>query len=174
LKRRDALWLLAYPIYQFIGTVRHEGCHALAAVLEGARITKVVLLPSRNPEGGILWGYVNWRGGNVDWFPTAAPYLNDLLIFVFFLWFYARKPRLPRWVWLNGFVLGFVSPILDLGFNYRKVLTGRHGDVYALMSYFPHPAVHVAFAGSLALVCLGTWFVLKEFNREDALRPQSR
>jgi len=173
LKRTDSWWLLAYPIYQLIGTIRHEGCHALAAVWEGAHITKVVVLPSHLPNVGFEWGYVNWTGGHIDWIPTAAPYLNDLMIFAFFLWFYARKPRLPRWVWLNGFVFGFVSPILDLGSNYRKALSAHRGDAYVLMSFFPHWAVHAAFAGSLALVCMGTWVTIREFNREDALKLRS-
>jgi hypothetical protein len=33
LKKTDLLWLLAYPIYQIIGTIRHEGSHALAGLL---------------------------------------------------------------------------------------------------------------------------------------------
>jgi len=29
LQKRDLLWILAYPIYQIIGTIRHEGSHLL-------------------------------------------------------------------------------------------------------------------------------------------------
>jgi hypothetical protein len=46
LQKRDMLWILAYPIYQIIGTIRHEGSHALVALLEGARVTDGH--PSRN------------------------------------------------------------------------------------------------------------------------------
>ena len=34
---RDWIWLFAYPAYQIIGTIRHEGSHALAVVMEGGR-----------------------------------------------------------------------------------------------------------------------------------------
>jgi hypothetical protein len=46
MKRKDLLWALAYPVYQIIGTLRHEGSHALAAMAEGAKVTKSVFWPN--------------------------------------------------------------------------------------------------------------------------------
>jgi hypothetical protein len=40
------LWLLlAFPLYQTFGTIRHEGSHALAARSKGADITEFVPYP---------------------------------------------------------------------------------------------------------------------------------
>ena len=46
MKKKDFLWLLLYPVYQTIGTFRHEGSHALAAMAEGAEVTQFVFWPS--------------------------------------------------------------------------------------------------------------------------------
>ena len=56
MKRKDLLWGPAYPVYQIIGTIRHEGSHALAATAEGARVTNFVFWPSFD-LGGFQWGY---------------------------------------------------------------------------------------------------------------------
>ena len=47
LKREDLLWLLAYPLYQIIGTIRHEASHALLAWLlpEVDPVHKVTIIP---------------------------------------------------------------------------------------------------------------------------------
>ena len=54
MKRKDLLWFLAYPVYQTIGTLRHEGSHALAAMAEGAEVTKLVFWPSFS-NGRFYW-----------------------------------------------------------------------------------------------------------------------
>jgi hypothetical protein len=43
-QRSDLFWLLAYPLYQVIGTTRHEASHAVA-MEEGATIAQFVVLP---------------------------------------------------------------------------------------------------------------------------------
>jgi hypothetical protein len=70
LQKRDLLWILAYPIYQIIGTIRHEGSHALVALLEGARVTEFVFWPSFT-KYGFYWGYVRITG-STDWIFLAA------------------------------------------------------------------------------------------------------
>jgi hypothetical protein len=79
MKKKDLLWLLLYPAYQIIGTLRHEGSHALAAMAEGADIKKFVFWPNFD-LGTFQWGYVRWEG-STTWFVRAAPYFCDLLIF---------------------------------------------------------------------------------------------
>ena len=61
MKKSDWLWLLAYPLYQILGTIRHEAGHALAAWLQGAEITEFVFLPGMRGEI-FYWGYVRWTG----------------------------------------------------------------------------------------------------------------
>src|SRR4051812_23211718 len=105
MKKSDAWWLLAYPIYQFIGTSRHEFSHAAAAIWQGAHITGVKLLPSVHPTMGFLWGYVNFKGGHPDWVTISAPYFCDLLTFACFGFLCIHFRRMPHWLWLNVFVL---------------------------------------------------------------------
>jgi hypothetical protein len=57
--KRDAPWLLALPIYRIIGTARHEGSHALVALLHGATITEFRILPFVHPDRG------DWQTGQV-------------------------------------------------------------------------------------------------------------
>lgn len=45
LKKADLLWLLAYPLYQIIGTIRHEASRALMAWLEGSAFTNLCFGP---------------------------------------------------------------------------------------------------------------------------------
>ena len=84
MKKTDLCWLLGWPIYQLVGTARHELSHALVAALQGARITKIEILPSFQPHG-FLWGYVEWTGGHTNALVTAAPYLCDFAMFLVFL-----------------------------------------------------------------------------------------
>ncbi|HXZ95421.1 MAG TPA: hypothetical protein VEG28_05905 [Dehalococcoidia bacterium] len=46
MQKNDLVWLLAYPIYQIMGTFRHEGSHALAAMAKRAKVTKFVFWPA--------------------------------------------------------------------------------------------------------------------------------
>ena len=54
LRPADALWLLAYPLYQVIGTFRHENSHALVAASQGATIDRLVILPSLQEGNWVL------------------------------------------------------------------------------------------------------------------------
>ena len=165
MKKIDLLWLLALPIYQVIGTARHELSHAAAAVLEGAHVAEVRVLPSIDPVTGFLWGYVRWGGGHPTWVTTPAPYFCDLLVFAVFVPLCVLIPRMPRWLWLNCFVIGVASPLLDAVYNYQKVFTRRYGDVNELMTVFPEVAVHATFLGLIALFCLGSWAAIRAFRR---------
>src|SRR5688572_6819826 len=80
--RRDLWWLLAYPAYQIIGTIRHEGSHALAVLLEGGTVREFVFWPTWGEK--FYWGYVRWSGSGVTWITSFAPYLADLVTFAVF------------------------------------------------------------------------------------------
>ena len=152
MKRRDLLWILAYPVYQIIGTVRHEGSHALAAMAEGAKVAKFVFWPSfRN--GSFYWGYVEWQG-STTWFFDAAPYFCDLLIFfVAFLVILEAKPK-PRWLWLNILIIGILSPLVNSAYAYVAGLGGS-GDVGYLLHHLNPAFVHLYFALTLLLYAWG-------------------
>ena len=60
-------------------TLRHEVSHALAAVLEGAEILQLRLLPGIHDELGFYFGYVE-HDGDVTWLTDAAPFITDSVL----------------------------------------------------------------------------------------------
>ena len=158
----DLLWILAYPVYQLIGTLRHEASHALVALLEGARVTEFVFWPT---EG--YWGYVIWEGP-VTSANLGAPYVCDLLTFglFFVLCMLARFKR--RWIWLNAVVVGMISPLVNSVYNYRGGLDGPN-DVGKLLESITPIFVHAYFWFTLSIYLVGLVFV---FNRSRTVRTQ--
>ena len=154
MKITDLLWILAYPVYQLIGTLRHEASHAFVAMLEGARITEFVFWPT---EG--YWGYVNWEGP-VTSVTTGAPYICDLLTFglFFVLCMAARFGR--RWIWLNAIAVGMISPLVNSAYNYRGGLRGPN-DVGKLLESLPPTFVHAYFWITIGLYLVGLFVVFK-------------
>ena len=154
MKITDLLWILAYPVYQIIGTLRHEASHALAALLERARITEFVFWPTRG-----YWGYVIWEGP-VTSATIGAPYVCDLLTFGLFfgLCMAARFER--RWVWLNAVVLGMISPLINSVYNYWGGLRGPN-DVGKLLESLPPGFVHAYFWFTMGFYLVGLVLVFK-------------
>jgi hypothetical protein len=152
MKRKDLWWILAYPIYQLVGTFRHEASHALVAWLQGARITEFVFWPTPG-----YWGYVNWEGA-VSISVSAAPYLCDLLTFLLFfpiclLCDFGKK----RWIWLNMIALGIISPLVNSAHNYRGGFSSLN-DVGKLLEALSPALVHGYFI--LTIVVYFTGLVL--------------
>lgn len=160
MKKIHLLWIFLYPLYQVIGTIRHEGSHALVAFLCGAHIDAFVFWPTLKPEGGILWGYVNWSG-NVNWFVLAAPYIVDLLTFTVFFLLCARFHRVRPWVWLNMLIVGIISPLFNSLYNYRALFFGyaSANDVTRLAQVLPDSLVHLYFLLTLLLYILGLLYL---------------
>jgi len=155
MKRKDLLWVLAYPVYQIIGTIRHEGSHALAAMAEGAKVTKFVFWPNFD-LGGFQWGYAGWDG-STTWFTTAAPYFCDLItFFVALLIILEVKPR-RRWLWFNVLIIGMVSSLANSAYNYFGGLHGSFNDVGVLLWHLNPIAVHLYFAVTLAFYAWGVY-----------------
>ncbi len=157
-RKRGLLWIIAYPIYQIIGTIRHEGSHAFAALLEGASVTEFVVWPSFT-KYGFYWGYVRITG-STDWVFLAAPYLADLLTgAVFFcvcMWVLIRT----KWVWLNLVIVGLISPLANSLYNYWGS-AGSNNDVGKLLETLPSKVVHGYFWLTLPVYVLGILFVLR-------------
>ncbi len=168
MKITDLLWILAYPVYQIIGTLRHEASHALAALLEGARITEFVFWPTRG-----YWGYVIWEGP-VTSATIGAPYVCDLMTFGLFfgLCMAARFER--RWVWLNAIALGMISPLVNSVYNYWGGLRGPN-DVGKLLESLSPGFVHAYFWFTIGFYLVGLVLVFKwsRTARAQAGRGQS-
>lgn len=158
LRWRDLLWILAYPLYQLIGTFRHEASHAFVAVLQGARIREFVFWPT-STGSNFSWGYVSWSG-STDWVATAAPYLCDVATFAALFVVCTRLRFRRHWVWVNLVAVGLVSPLVNSAYNYVTGLRGR-GDVAALLGELWSPGVHCLFAvtllGYLAALAWTVW-----------------
>jgi hypothetical protein len=138
MKKQDLLWILAYPLYQLIGTFRHEASHALAGMMQGNVITEFVFWPTSRG-----WGYVSWEG------PTtvasiAAPYLCDLLTFLLFFAVCMAVVLRRRWLWINMVAIGIISPLINSAYNYRGGLRSTN-DVGWLLQQMPPMAVHAYF-----------------------------
>lgn len=153
--KRDLLWLILYPVYQTIGTIRHEGSHALAAMAEGAEVTEFVFWPSfRN--GKFFFGYVSWEGFTT-WFTLAAPYFCDLItFFVALLVILEAKPQ-RRWLWLNILIIGMLSPLINSANNYIGGLRFLN-DIGELLSDLNPTAVHLYFILTLLFYAWGLYY----------------
>jgi hypothetical protein len=152
------LWILAYPIYQTIGTFRHESAHALIAILGGGKVTEFVIWPSIRGRK-FYWGYVSYIG-TTGWIFDAAPYFFDLITFYAFfivcMWVLIRK----KWIWLNLVIIGLISPFVNSLYNYWGGLT-KMNDVGKLFRVFPNSIIHAYFISTLLIYLLGIIIVFK-------------
>lgn len=159
LRRKDLLWLLAWPVYQLIGTLRHEASHAVVVLREGGRIQEFVFWPAVGGGRGFTWGYVRWEGP-AGWPVMAAPYLCDALTYALCFCLLTRLAISRRWVWLNLVVVGLASPLVNSLYNYLGALRGRN-DVAYLLRELPPGWVHGFFVLSIAAYALGLTVVLR-------------
>ena len=161
LRSRDLWWILATPVYYFLGLLRHEASHALAAMAMGGRVVEFSLLPTKES-----FGHVRISGGRHEWVWVAAPYLCDLIVFAIgYIWIF-RNLNTRRWLFNNVLAVMLVSPLVDLAFNYRG--TFRHtfslpqgsSDAAFLAYEFGGLAVHAAFIAALLICAMGLARVL--------------
>lgn len=168
MRKTDWLWVLAYPIYQVIGTIRHESGHALAAWIQGAKITKFVFLPGiRN--GQLYFGYVNWEGAT-NWVTTAAPYFLDLVTFLIFFTITFRGKFKRYWLWINIVIFGVISPLLNSGYQYIKPGLSPRSDIGWLLKNLPAGWVHIYMSLTLLLYLGGTNLL---FRRSRYIRERN-
>ncbi len=167
LRRTDLYWLLAYPLYQILGTIRHEGSHALVAKIEGATIDKFVFIPSTD-LGRFTWGYTQWTG-KTDWVVTFAPYFCDLLWFAGFFLICTRLRLVYHALWLNLVIIGLVSPLANSLVQYIVGFFSPQSDVAKLYDALPDGLVHLYFLVTLAAYGVGLWTVFRRSPR--ALLP---
>ena len=112
------MWLLALPAYLLILILRHEGSHALSAVLyEGAELTAFELLPGISDQGAFVRPHIRASGATSS-VTAFAPYLADVVTFAIFFPVCLLVVRLPKWLWLNLAVVGVLSPFLNSLSNY--------------------------------------------------------
>jgi len=137
---------------------RHEGSHALMAYLEGFQVVDYALLPGIHEGGGFYFGYV-LLPREVSWLTFAGPFISDLILvlIVSFILFQYRTIR-----FFNVFILfGFISPLIELIYNYQGGFWRMTSDVYRLHKDLPSAIVHLYF---ISLI-VGVIFMIQFFRK---------
>lgn len=168
MRKRDWWWLLGLPIYQTIGTVRHEAGHALMALGLGRAVTDFVFFPGINQEGQLYFGYMRYTGLS-HWLITSGPYLQDVLTFLVFFVITMRLPFKRHWLWLNLVIFGLISPLVNSAYQYLKPLIGMTGDVPFLFDELPAIVVHGYFMLTLSLYLAGLVAVFRRSRHIQSL-----
>ena len=159
--KRDWWWLLGLPIYQTIGTIRHEAGHALMALAMGGKVTEFVIFPGLTANGQLYFGYMRYDGPS-HWLIIAGPYILDILTFVIFFAITMRLPFKHHWLWLNLVIFGVISPLVNSSYQYLKPLIGMQGDVPILFTKLPNNLIHAYFILTLGLYAAGVVMVFKQ------------
>ncbi len=149
MRKKDLLWVLAYPLYQLIGTFRHEGSHALVVLASGGEVTEFSFLPTPG-----YWGYIRFEGQPPPVLMDAAPYLVDALTFSVFFAICMLVVFKWRWLWINLIAIGMVSPLVNSAYNY-VVGWDSMNDVGDLLAAVPPPRVHAYFLLTLGAYLIG-------------------
>lgn len=154
MRKCDGWWLLGLPIYQTIGTIRHEAGHALMALALGREVTEFVFFPGFTQQGQLYFGYMGYTGRS-HWLIVAGPYILDVLTFFVFYMITMWLPFKRHWLWLNLVIFGLISPLANSTYQYIKPLIGMNGDVPFLFNELPAFAVHGFFILTLTIYIVG-------------------
>lgn len=127
------LWVVniaLYPVYQVLGTLKHEGAHALAAKAQGLNVLDFRFLPFR--EGGSwYWGYTRFDG-QPNKTTILAPYYADALVFIVgvVLFFEVKEEWWSAHISLffPCFILMLILPLIDVLYNLGKWMIKDRGD----------------------------------------------
>ena len=134
---QDAPWwiwvihIALYPLYQIIGTWKHEGAHALAAKAQGLTIVEFKFIPSR-VDGRWLWGYVRWTGGVANMTTLLMPYYVDAALFCVSVGLFTGIAE--EWwaqhiqLFFLSFILTIILPLVDVIYNLGKWWIKDTGD----------------------------------------------
>lgn len=152
---RITLFIILFSVWT-IG--RHEGSHAFMAVLEGANIEEMRLLPGVHEELGFYFGYVK-HSGDTTWLTDAAPFLADVLVMIVTSILVILWPGIPfkRAI----LILGFFSPLGDMIYNYQGGLWREGTDVWDLRLVVPDIYVHLYFLISIIAGFIGYFHLRK-------------
>lgn len=126
--------LIGYPLYQILGTIRHELSHALAGIIQGIGVREIHVLPS-HIDGKWYWGFVRYGVSDLPrWWVYLMPYFVNILHIIAGLWLvpYVAKFGIIH-AWYAAIVLTLFSPVLDVVYNGVKFLLYDSGDFAAAL-----------------------------------------
>lgn len=122
---------LLIPVYQIIGTLKHEAGHALGAAIDGRGITKFVFWPQID-LGRFTWGYVMYGYGvlSIPWYVHLMPYFFDTVWFAVGLAIIASIGLAGAHAFWVLFALAVVVliPVIDLFWNLVHWAWSDQGD----------------------------------------------
>ncbi|MBN2047984.1 MAG: hypothetical protein JW750_09090 [Anaerolineaceae bacterium] len=144
LRRKDLIWLYGLPVYLWLNSMRRGLALSLAVWIKGGAVEKFRLIPAVQFQGWFQFEQIAWRG-EPSLLIVAAPYLFDLLTFIIFYGMFTRFVFRRRWVFINLFIFGMISPIIHSMYHY--LLGGVwENDVSRIMNvYMQEPLAHVLF-----------------------------
>ena len=128
------VWLvhaLLYPVYQILGTFKHEAAHAIAAKKEGRGVEVFVFWPQRD-LGYFTWGYVRYGYAVLPLprYVMLMPYYVDAIWFALGVACLAAIDLADMDVfWVVGaFVVVVMLPAFDVIYNLAKWALKGTGD----------------------------------------------
>lgn len=138
--------IVGYPVYQILGTIRHELAHVIAYRLSGYGIKEMRVFPFRDKDGEWYWGRVmpeTKPGARNNVHMHLAPYYACALSIAAFvaIYFNARECSLAEIsrrdynVILAITMSMLVSPLVDTAYNLYKCVRLGRGDFKRAVEY---------------------------------------
>lgn len=124
--------LLMAPVYQLLGTIKHELAHALMIWFHGHEVLDIYILPKKI-DGQWYWGYTQWNTP-LTLMSTiekkliyGAPYLVDLAMIGLGFWLIPKVVWHVE-LWTMSVMLFWIASIVDIGWAIYKKIVGMRGD----------------------------------------------
>jgi len=135
------IWhLIAYPIYQILGTLRHEGSHAIEVMWHGGVVWQFQILPHFY-RGSFYWGRVRWvnplsaekaiRVLKAPYYVNAACIAWGVVLGRAVLLEVVALDHIARF----GLIMLLLSPAIDTLYNLAKLILRRDGDFARIGEY---------------------------------------
>lgn len=128
---------VGYPVYQLLGTIRHEVSHVVAYMLAGYGVAEFRILPHRSEDGTFYWGRAVPEvkpGAQQTMAMHMAPYYTNAVLMVAWCvlqWFLPKPSEVNR-LDLNLLIalamMMCVSPVVDTAYNFLKYVCKGRGD----------------------------------------------
>jgi len=134
-----SLWwihALLAPVYLVLGTLRHEGMHAITAWRYGAEIIAFKVIPHRF-NGRFYFGRVQWQAVFTDHqkrMVLGMPYLFDVVCITACVVTLVRVEMTDFHVFAVTVINLGISPLVDLLYNVGKWLFRGTGDLAEIRS----------------------------------------
>jgi hypothetical protein len=171
----DFLWAFAAPVYYLLYAVRHEGSHALAAILVGARIREFHINLFGAIDGTRSAGHVLVERTKWDTFVLAAPYIGDLAVALLCAGFSAQISRRisNRHLWLNLVFLTAGLSFLDSLTNFCGYLFFHRGDLNLISSTVSPFYIYMYFCITIISYVLVTMYLVLKLESVSTSRMTS-